>query len=137
MPLYEYQCGDCNRRHEELQPSDASTTMPCECGGLAKRVLSVFSIGGSGNSNGHRYCHYMSPESDESHSRTMRVYQSFSPAQKEELKKISIMSGNKHVVMGTIPLPDGGGAFFAAPISDDAAKKIIERSKRIAATPNN
>ena len=39
MPIYEYQCG-CGRRYERIQRGLVDEDR-CDCGGLAKRVLSV------------------------------------------------------------------------------------------------
>jgi putative FmdB family regulatory protein len=45
MPLYEYQCSECDRRIEVLQKfSDPVLTECSECGGELERVLSVPSI---------------------------------------------------------------------------------------------
>jgi len=39
MPLYEYQC-ECGKVTEDLQPSTVET-IPCACGGRAKRIMSA------------------------------------------------------------------------------------------------
>ena len=45
MPLYEYQCGRCEKRFELLQKSSAPVTVACPaCGASAQRVLSVSAI---------------------------------------------------------------------------------------------
>lgn len=46
MPIYEYKCPDCERTYEMLQSIKAGPTMECECGELAHRIMSGFSIGG-------------------------------------------------------------------------------------------
>jgi predicted nucleic acid-binding Zn ribbon protein len=42
MPIYEYQCV-CGRIYERIQ-RELIYTDKCDCGGLAKRVLSVSSV---------------------------------------------------------------------------------------------
>jgi putative FmdB family regulatory protein len=45
MPLYEYQCSECERRIEVLQKFSDPVLSECsECGGELERVLSVPSI---------------------------------------------------------------------------------------------
>ncbi len=51
MPLYEYQCQSCGRRHEALQRVGDPDLETCpECGGALKRLLSApaFQFKGSG-----------------------------------------------------------------------------------------
>jgi putative FmdB family regulatory protein len=45
MPIYEYQCGSCGRRFEQLQriTEDALTTDP-DCGGPVRRVIQPVGI---------------------------------------------------------------------------------------------
>jgi len=45
MPMYEYECGSCGRRFEQLQriTDDALTTDP-ECGGPVRRVIQPVGI---------------------------------------------------------------------------------------------
>jgi len=45
MPIYEYQCGSCGRRFEQLQriTEDPLTTDP-ECGGAVRRVIQPVGI---------------------------------------------------------------------------------------------
>jgi putative FmdB family regulatory protein len=45
MPMYEYECGSCGRRFEQLQriTEDALTTDP-ECGGPVRRVIQPVGI---------------------------------------------------------------------------------------------
>jgi putative FmdB family regulatory protein len=40
MPLYDYECGDCGIVAEHFA-GFAQTTMPCQCGSQAKRIISV------------------------------------------------------------------------------------------------
>jgi len=53
MPLYEYKCGSCGLRFEELSGVTASETAPCKnCGQNAQRQISRFSskvVNGSTN----------------------------------------------------------------------------------------
>jgi putative FmdB family regulatory protein len=40
MPLYEYQCHECNTRYERIEKASAPTDGVCpECGGNARRLL--------------------------------------------------------------------------------------------------
>ncbi|MEM7048298.1 MAG: FmdB family zinc ribbon protein [Acidobacteriota bacterium] len=51
MPIYEYQCQQCDRRSEEIQRmSDPPLTECSECGGSLKKLLSspAFQFKGSG-----------------------------------------------------------------------------------------
>lgn len=44
MPLYEYKCGSCGLRFEELTGRTGSETAPCKsCGQVAERQMSRFS----------------------------------------------------------------------------------------------
>ncbi|MXY70027.1 MAG: zinc ribbon domain-containing protein [Acidobacteriia bacterium] len=50
MPIYEYQCGDCDSRFEALVMGSAPEPDSCECGSNSiERVYSTFSAS-SGNS---------------------------------------------------------------------------------------
>lgn len=41
MPIYEYQCNQCNERHEIIQKfSDAPLTVCAQCGGEMKKLIS-------------------------------------------------------------------------------------------------
>lgn len=41
MPIYEYQCTKCNKLIEELYKiNKAPETIQCDCGDLAKRIIS-------------------------------------------------------------------------------------------------
>jgi putative FmdB family regulatory protein len=41
MPIYEYQCNQCNERHETIQKfSDAPLTVCPHCGGEMKKLIS-------------------------------------------------------------------------------------------------
>ena len=51
MPLYEYQCNQCNRRHEIIQRfSEAPVTVCPDCGGEMRKLISspAFQFKGSG-----------------------------------------------------------------------------------------
>lgn len=43
MPVYEYKCNSCNKRHERRQGISEPRTsfITCECGGVARRMFSV------------------------------------------------------------------------------------------------
>ncbi len=52
MPLYEFFCSECNKKHEELC-SSATAYMKCPvCGNEAKKVMSLFRTGGSSSGSG-------------------------------------------------------------------------------------
>jgi putative FmdB family regulatory protein len=45
MPLYEYQCQQCNRRTEKIQKfSDAELTVCPHCGGALERTITAASV---------------------------------------------------------------------------------------------
>lgn len=49
MPMFEYECNDCNQRFEQLYRSNEDTVCP-KCGSNASsKVFSVFSKGASAN----------------------------------------------------------------------------------------
>jgi putative regulatory protein, FmdB family len=51
MPVYEYQCENCNSITEELRSfKDCDNNVRCKCGGTAKHVLSncTFALKGNG-----------------------------------------------------------------------------------------
>ena len=45
MPIYEYQCSNCDHRFEKLQSFSAEATCDCpNCGNSAKRIISLTSF---------------------------------------------------------------------------------------------
>lgn len=51
MPIYEYQCGQCEHTFEEWQKDFSERDVPCpECGGASQRLISntAFILKGSG-----------------------------------------------------------------------------------------
>lgn len=131
MPLYEYRC-ECGRRYEELENSNASRTRKCDCGGLAERTISVFSLGSSSSGNGNGPYQHLSEQMHGS------VYRSLSLEQKEKLREFSKRNGDAPIGLGTMTTRSGLPiARFATPLTDQEAKSLIEQSKRREATRYN
>ncbi len=51
LPLYEFYCSQCEKKHEELCSSMLDSVQCSTCGNEAKRVFSLFQTG-SGSSDG-------------------------------------------------------------------------------------
>jgi putative FmdB family regulatory protein len=56
MPIYEYHCDSCGKTSEELMPSGVEY-IHCaigDCGGLARRIMSSFSVSGMSDKSGNK-----------------------------------------------------------------------------------
>ena len=54
MPIYDYTCTVCNRTYDQLESLDAPKEQACiDCGGLAKRTISVPAKPFSSNTSSH------------------------------------------------------------------------------------
>ncbi|MGM0689424.1 MAG: FmdB family zinc ribbon protein [Bacillota bacterium] len=52
MPLYEFYCSECEKKHEELCSSTINSVQCPSCGKDAKKVLSLFRTGRSSSGGG-------------------------------------------------------------------------------------